>query len=98
MMIATVNHLYKKKAVESMIIKTGSIVSHAGALGWGTGKVLEVTASLAMIQFSDGKSRKIAISHFNSLEPAAAASFTPPADASAEMKTPRAPKVARKKK
>ena len=40
-----------------MTIKAGNIVSHAGALEWGAGKVLEVTAKMATIQFSDGKSR-----------------------------------------
>jgi len=80
-----------------MIIKVGSIVSHSGGLGWGTGKVLEVTATLAMIQFSDGTSRKIAASHFQSLEPAALASFSPPADASPAARPARVPRVAKKK-
>jgi len=80
-----------------MIIKVGSIVSHSGGLGWGTGKVLEVTATLAMIQFSDGTSRKIAASHFQSLEPAAPASFLPPADASPAARPARAPRVTKKK-
>lgn len=61
-----------------MTIKTGNIVSHAGALEWGAGKVLEVTASMATIQFSDGKSRKIAASHFTTLQPTATASYIPP--------------------
>jgi hypothetical protein len=59
-------------------IKTGSIVSHAGAVEWGAGKVLEVTADMARIQFSDGRNRKIVASHFSSLQPAAAASYIPP--------------------
>lgn len=82
-----------------MIIKVGSIVNHAGALGWGSGKVIEVTATLAMIQFSDGKNRKIASSHYKTLEPAAASSFTPPNDLSPalKVKTVRVPRVAKKK-
>jgi len=81
-----------------MIIKVGSIVSHSGALGWGTGKVLEVNATLARIQFSDGTNRKIAVSHFKTLEPAALATFLPPADASPAAKPVRAPRVTKKKK
>lgn len=80
-----------------MIIKVGTIVSHTGGLGWGSGKVLEVTPTLAMIQFSDGKSRKIAASHFSTLEPAAAGSYSPPVEAPVEAKPPRAPRVAKKK-
>lgn len=80
-----------------MIIKTGSIVSHAGALEWGTGKVLEVTATLATIQFSDGKNRKIAASHFKTLEPAPVASFSPPLAPTPEAKTVRAPRAVKKK-
>jgi hypothetical protein len=80
-----------------MAIKVGSIVSHAGAVEWGAGKVLEVTPTLAMIQFSDGKNRKIAVSHFTALQPAAPGSFTPPS-LPLETKTVRAPRVAKKKK
>ncbi len=61
-----------------MTIKAGNVVSHTGAQTWGSGKVLEVTAAMATIQFSDGKSRKIAASHFIALIPAAASSFVPP--------------------
>jgi len=80
-----------------MIIKAGNIVSHAGALEWGAGKVLEVNAAMATIAFSDGKSRKIAASHFTTLQPASAASFTPPAEAVAAVKARRAPSKAKKK-
>ena len=80
-----------------MIIKVGSMVSHTGALGWGTGKVLEVTATLAMIQFSDGTSRKIAASHFRTLEPASPASYLSPVDASPAAKPVRAPRTTKKK-
>lgn len=79
-----------------MVIKTGNIVSHAGALEWGAGKVIEVTAAMATIHFSDGKNRKIAASHFTILRPAAVGSYTPPPD-TAPVKAVRAPRVARKK-
>jgi hypothetical protein len=81
-----------------MTIKVGNIVSHSGGLGWGAGKVLEVTPTSVMIQFSDGHNRKIAASHFTTLEPAAPASFLPPAETTVETKTPRVPRVAKKKK
>ncbi|HEY3307772.1 MAG TPA: DUF3553 domain-containing protein [Desulfuromonadaceae bacterium] len=81
-----------------MTIKIGNIVNHTGALEWGAGKVLEITATLAMIQFSDGKNRKIAMSHFSTLQPAAPGSFTPPPESAPEAKTARAPRVAKKKK
>lgn len=58
-----------------MTIKRGSVVSHTGAHEWGAGKVLEVTDVKATIQFSDGIIRKIAASHFMTLQPAARASF-----------------------
>lgn len=73
-----------------MIIKTGNIVSHSGALDWGSGKVVEVTASMATIQFSDGKSRKIASSHFGILSPAVTASYVPPPDPEPVVKKTRA--------
>ena len=81
-----------------MTIKVGNIVSHAGALEWGAGKVLEVTATLAMIQFSDGKNRKIAASHFSTLCPAATAAYVPPQEVLPVVKAVRAPRVAKKKK
>ncbi|MDD2320320.1 MAG: DUF3553 domain-containing protein [Geobacteraceae bacterium] len=61
-----------------MTLKTGTIVSHSVALEWGAGKVIEITPTLATIEFSDGKSRKIAASHFHTLQPAEASAFTPP--------------------
>jgi uncharacterized protein DUF3553 len=81
-----------------MIIKAGNIVSHAGALEWGAGKVLEVTASMATIQFSDGKNRKIAASHFVTLQPAAASSYLPPPEMAAGVKAVRATRTVKKKK
>jgi hypothetical protein len=67
---------------------------------WGSGKVLEISANSAMIQFSDGKSRKIAVSYFTFLQPAAPSSysFLPEAAAEAKAKTPRAPRAPKKKK
>lgn len=60
-----------------MIIKRGYVVSHAGAIEWGVGTVVEVAALKATIQFSDGIIRKIASSHYSILQPADPASFVP---------------------
>jgi hypothetical protein len=79
-----------------MLIKTGSIVSHAGAQEWGAGKVLEVNAAMAKIQFSDGINRKIAASHFTTLQPAAAAAYMPPPEAVPAVKAIRASRTAKK--
>jgi hypothetical protein len=78
-------------------MKVGSMVSHSGVHEWGTGKILEVTSGSVMIQFSDGKNRKIAASHFATLEPASPGSFLPPTEVlvAAKSRIPRAP---RKKK
>ncbi|MDR3580786.1 MAG: DUF3553 domain-containing protein [Oryzomonas sp.] len=81
-----------------MVIKIGNIVSHTGALEWGAGKVMEITASSAMIQFSDGKNRKIAVSHFTTLQPAAPNSFLPPPEVLVETKGARAAKSPRASK
>jgi hypothetical protein len=78
-----------------MALKVGNIISHTGGLGWGSGKVLEVTVKSAMIQFSDGTSRRIAASHFSTLEPAAPGSFSAPPET---LVVPKAPRVAKKKK
>ncbi|MBC7964031.1 MAG: DUF3553 domain-containing protein [Steroidobacteraceae bacterium] len=58
-----------------MIIKRGIVVNHTGAVEWGAGKVVEVNALKATIQFSDGITRKIASSHYTILQPADPASF-----------------------
>jgi transcription elongation factor GreA-like protein len=63
-----------------MSIKRGNVVSHTGAVEWGVGKVMEVGAHKATIQFSDGIIRKIASSHYTILQPADSASFVSPAD------------------
>ncbi len=81
-----------------MTIKAGNIVSHTGALKWGVGKVLEVTAAMATIQFSDGKSRKIAASHFITLIPAEASSFVAPPEAPPAPQVLKSPRSAKKKK
>lgn len=81
-----------------MTIKNGNIVSHSGALEWGAGKVLEVTATMATIQFSDGKSRKIAASHFNTLQPAASSSYVPCPESAPLVKPLRTSAAAKKKK
>ncbi len=80
-----------------MTIKAGNIVSHTGALKWGSGKVLEVTAAMATIQFSDGKSRKIAASHFITLVPTAASSFVPPPEPPSTPQILKSPRAAKKK-
>jgi hypothetical protein len=81
-----------------MTIKVGNIVSHIGALEWGAGKVLEVTAAMATIHFSDGKNRKIASSHFSSLQPGSADSYLPPSEAAPATKNIRSPKTTKRKK
>jgi hypothetical protein len=81
-----------------MTIKVGKIISHAGALEWGAGKVLEVTAAMVTIEFSDGKTRKIAASHFNTLQPADAASYFPHTKSEPALKARPATKTAKKKK
>lgn len=85
-------------AIKIGTIKTGNVVSHAGMLEWGVGKVLDVTPASVTIQFSDGKSRKIAASHFFTLHPADAASYLPPPDVSPTVKARPAARVAKKKK
>ncbi len=81
-----------------MTIKVGNIVCHTGATEWGVGKVLEVTTAMATIHFSDGKNRKIAVSHFSSLQPGSANSYLPQSEAAPAAKNIRAPKTTRKKK
>ena len=77
-----------------MIVKRGNIVSHTGVNAWGAGKVIEVAAFNATIQFSDGITRKIASSHFDILEPADPAMYIPTEVCSEPVKTvvPRARK------
>lgn len=58
-----------------MRLKCGNVVTHTGVHAWGAGKVLEIAAFNATIQFSDGITRKIASSHFELLEPADPAAY-----------------------
>jgi hypothetical protein len=89
------SHRMKQERQEPMSIKTGNIVSHAGAMQWGAGKVMEVSPSMVTIRFSDGKDRKIASSHFSTLRPADATLYVaPPAAAPLAQARP----VARKTK
>ncbi len=81
-----------------MTLKAGNFVSHTVALEWGAGKVVEVTPTMATIEFSDGKSRRIAASHFHILEPAEPAAFIPPAPAQIKTEKKRTAARATKKK
>ena len=79
-----------------MIIKRGNVVSHAGAIQWGAGKVMEVAPLKATIQFSDGITRKIASSHYIILHPADPASFVPIPDSIPAVKVRATPKRQKK--
>ena len=81
-----------------MIIKRGNVVSHAGAIQWGAGKVMEVAPLKATIQFSDGITRKIASSHYTILHPADPASFVPIPDSVPAVKVRATPKRLKKMK
>jgi len=70
-----------------MIVKRGSVVSHAVAMEWGIGKVVEVNDIRATIRFNDGMIRKIISSHFTDLKPADPASYHPPEKEVAVIKT-----------
>jgi hypothetical protein len=72
-----------------MIVKRGSVVSHAIAKEWGVGKVVEVNEIRATIRFNDGSIRKITSSHFRSLKPADPASYQAPAKEVPEVKARR---------
>lgn len=79
-----------------MIIKQGNVVSHAGAVEWGAGKVMEISSLRATIQFSDGIIRKIASSHYINLRPADPGLFIPLPEAVPVVKTVRAPRAKKK--
>lgn len=81
-----------------MTIKQGTVVCHPGAIAWGVGKVLEVAALKATIQFSDGIVRKIASSHYTTLQPGDPTLFVPMAASIPVAKAPAAPKKPRKVK
>ena len=79
-----------------MTIKRGIVVSHAGAIEWGAGKVMEVTPLKATIQFSDGIIRKIASSHYAILQPADPDSFVPISNVVPAVKVRATPKRQKK--
>lgn len=79
-----------------MIIKRGVVVSHPGALEWGVGKVVEVKDRKATIQFSDGIIRKIAASHYMTLQAADCASFVEIAESAPLVKARATGRKARK--
>jgi hypothetical protein len=81
-----------------MNIKRGTVVSHTGMNEWGTGKVVEVVDGRATIQFSDGIIRKIAASHYTTLQSADPASYVPPAASVPVVKKVRAAKSPKKTK
>lgn len=81
-----------------MNIKRGIVVSHSGALEWGAGKVVEVNALKATIQFSDGIIRKIASSHYTILQPADPDSFIPIPEKVSVAKSRATPKREKKVK
>lgn len=70
-----------------MIVKRGSVVSHAMAQEWGVGKVVEINDIRATIRFSDGMVRKITSSHYTDLKPADPAAYHPPAKQATPAKT-----------
>lgn len=80
-----------------MIVKRGSVVSHAVAQEWGIGKVIEVNDVRATILFNDGMTRKITCSHYTDLQPADPAAYLPPVEKVPAVKVARAkvPKVAK---
>ena len=77
-------------------ITPGIVIVHESAPQWGAGKVVTVTAGMATIEFSDGKSRKIASSHFGALMPSDHSSWVPIPDATPETVKPK--RAARAKK
>ena len=79
-----------------MIIKKGNVVSHADVSAWGVGKVLDVAALNATIQFSDGIIRKIASSHYSILQPADPALFVLITDSAPVIKVRATPKRVKK--
>lgn len=80
-----------------MIVKRGSVVSHAVAQEWGIGKVIEINDVRATILFNDGMTRKITCSHYTDLQPADPAAYLPPAEKLPAVKIAKAkePKVAK---
>jgi transcription elongation factor GreA-like protein len=81
---------------ENMIIKRGTVVNHTGAIEWGVGKVMEVAAHKATIQFSDGITRKIASSHYTTLQPGDPDFFVPIPESVPSIKIRATPKRLKK--
>jgi len=64
---------------------------------WGAGMVVAVGDGRATIQFSDGIVRKIAASHYSTLQPADATSYLAPPENALEVKKVRAVRKSVKK-
>ncbi len=85
------------KKEKKMNVKRGIAVSHSGMNEWGTGMVVAVAEGKATIQFSDGIIRKIASSHYTTLQPADPASYLPPPECAPVVKKVRAVRKSVKK-
>jgi hypothetical protein len=85
------------KKEKKMNVKRGIAVSHMAMNEWGTGMVVAVADGRATIQFSDGIIRKIASSHYTTLQPADPASFLPPPESVPVEKKVRAVRKSVKK-
>lgn len=85
------------KKGEKMNVKRGIAVSHMAMNEWGTGMVVAVADGKATIQFSDGIIRKIASSHYTTLQPADPASYLPPPECAPVVKKVRAVRKSVKK-
>jgi hypothetical protein len=72
-----------------MTIVPGLVVKHQSAPEWGAGKIVAVTLTIATIEFSDGKSRKIAASHFCDLIPSDRSSWVPFTNKAPETDKPK---------
>lgn len=81
-----------------MIIKTGAVVIHPEAVAWGVGKITEVSALKATIQFSDGIIRKIASSHYANLRPGDPSDFVALVESAPAVKVRATPKRTKKAK
>ncbi|HET6420667.1 MAG TPA: DUF3553 domain-containing protein [Geobacteraceae bacterium] len=80
-----------------MNVKRGNVVSHTAMIEWGAGLVVMVADDRATIQFSDGIIRKIAASHYTTLQPADPASYVPPPEIVPEVKKVCAVRKSQKK-
>ncbi len=80
-----------------MNVKRGNVVSHTGMEEWGSGMVVEVADGRATIRFSDGIIRKIAATHYSTLQPADRTSYVLPPENVPEVKKVRAVRKSQKK-